>query len=88
MYSLVYSPKAEKAIPKFPRDYQKLILSKLVLLKDNPRPRGYDKIAVSNPPLYRIRIGNYRAFYFINDVIEKVIIVDVERRTTQTYKRR
>lgn len=86
MYNLAYSPRAQKALRRFPADYQRLILSKLPALKENPRPRGYDKIAAKKPPLYRIRIGAYRIFYFIGEETKSITIVDVERRTTQTYR--
>ncbi len=85
MLNLIYSPRAQKALRKFPKDYQLLIARKIVRLKDNPRPRGHDKIAAKKPPLYRIRTGNYRVFYFIDEDLKEVIIVDIERRTTQTY---
>ena len=86
MYNVTYSPRAQKYLRKFPKDYQSLILKKLVALKDNPKPRGHDKIAARTPPLYRIRIGDYRVFYFIDEMIKEVVIVDVKRRTTQTYR--
>lgn len=85
MFNLVYSPKATKAIKKFPQEYQKLILKKIIILQKNPWPRGYDKIVAENPPLYRIRIGDYRVFYFIEEEIKEIIIVDIKRRTSQTY---
>lgn len=85
MFNLIYSPRATKAIKKFPQEYQKLILKKIIILQNNPRPRGYDKIAAKNPPLYRIRIEDYRVFYFIEEVKE-IIVVDIKRRTTQTYR--
>lgn len=85
MFNLIYSPKAKKSLKKIPPDYQKLILKKTPILKENPKPRGFDKIAAKNPPLYRIRIGDYRVFYFIDEEIKTVIIVDVIRRTSQTY---
>ena len=85
MFSLLYSPKAEKALKKFPKEYQRLILKKVLILKENPKPRGYDKIAARIPPAYRIRIGDYRVFYFIVEERKQVIIVDIKRRTTQTY---
>ncbi len=86
MYNLIYSPRAQKSLLRFPKDYQRLILKKLVELRENPRPRGHDKIAAQKPPLYRIRIGNYRVFYFVDDVEKMVIVVDAKRRTTQTYR--
>ena len=87
MYSLIYSPRSQKSLRKFPKEYQSLILRKLASLKDNPKPRGYDKIAARIPPLYRICIGDYRVFYFINEEIKEVIVADVKRRTTQTDRR-
>lgn len=85
MYYLSYSPKAKKSLKKIPRDYQKLILKKTPILKENPKPRGFDKIAAKSPPLYRIRVGDYRVFYFIDEEDKTVIIVDIVRRTSQTY---
>ncbi len=86
MFNLLYSSKAQKSLKKFPKEYQRLILTKTVILKANPKPRGFDKIAAKEPPLYRIRVGDYRVFYFINEAEKIVIIVDVVRRTTQTYR--
>lgn len=88
MYSLIYSPRAQKSLKKFPKEYQRLILNKIVILAENPRPRGHDKIAARIPPLYRIRVGDYRVFYFINDKEKSVIVVDFVRRTTQTYRKK
>lgn len=85
MYLLIYSPRAEKSLKKFPQDYQRLILKKTSTLQSNPKPWGFDKIAAKNPPLYRIRVGNYRVFYFIEEKDKTVIIVDILRRTSQTY---
>lgn len=86
MFNLIYSPRARKALKKFPQEYQKLILKKTLALQETPKPRGYDKIVAKNPPLYRIRIGDYRIFYFIEETAEEVIVVDIIRRTTQTYR--
>lgn len=86
MLDLIYSPRAQKALKKFPKDYQLLIVKKIVQLKNNPKPRGFDKIAAKKPPLYRIRIGDYRVFYFIDETDKEIIIVDIQRRTTQTYR--
>lgn len=86
MFELTYSPRAKKSLKKLPVDYQRLILKKLPALQANPRPRGHDKIAAKKPPLYRIRIGAYRVFYFIDEENKEVIIVDIPRRTTQTYR--
>ncbi len=85
MFNLIYSPQAQKSLKKFPQDYQLLIAKKIVQLRENPKPRGHDKISAKDPPLYRIRVGDYRVFYFIDEELKEVIIVDIKRRTTQTY---
>ena len=85
MHNLSYSPRAQKTLRRFPKDYQLLIARKIAQLKDEPKPRGFDKIAAAKPPLFRIRVGDYRVFYFIDEEIKEVIIVDIKRRTTQTY---
>lgn len=86
MFDLIYSPKAQKSLRKLPKEYQVLILKKLPILEADPKPGGHDKIAAGKPPLYRIRIGDYRVFYFIKEEAKEVIIVDIKRRTTQTYR--
>jgi mRNA interferase RelE/StbE len=86
MHNLIYSPRAQKALKKFPKDYQLLIARKIALLKTDPKPRGFDKIATKTPPLYRIRVGDYRVFYFIDENLKEVTVVDIKRRTTQTYR--
>lgn len=86
MHKLIYAPRAEKALKKFPKDYQLLIARKIAQLEDDPKPRGYDKIVAKNPPIYRIRVGDYRVFYFIDENLKEVTVVDIKRRTTQTYR--
>lgn len=86
MFNLIYSPRAQKALKRFPKNYQLLIAKKIVQLKDNPKPRGFDKIAAKKPPLCRIRAGDYRIFYFIDETAREVIVVDIQRRTIQTYR--
>ena len=73
MYGLIYSPRSQKSLRKFPKEYQSLILRKLASLKNNPKPRGYDKIDARTPPLH-----------FVDEEVKEIIIVDVKRRTTQT----
>ncbi len=52
-------------------------------LKENPRPIGCKKLFES---LYRIRIGDYRVIYWIDDKEKTIIITKVERRKERTYR--
>lgn len=51
-----------------------------------PRPRGTVKLG-GVAPLYRRRVGEYRMIYAVFDAERLVKILDIERRTSQSYKR-
>jgi mRNA interferase RelE/StbE len=59
------------------KDYQKLIRS-IASLENNPRPVGCKKLKGRTG--YRIREGNYRVIYEINDKILTVTVVEAGDR--------
>lgn len=59
---------------KLAEDLENLMLS----LENNPRPSGYKKL--KGRPAYRIRHGNYRIIYEINDNIITVTVTNVGHR--------
>ena len=50
----------------------------------NPRPKKTKKLSESG--LWRIRIGDFRIVYAVDDEAQAVIIVRVARRKEDTYK--
>lgn len=64
-----------KTIPE--RDYQK-IMAAIADLANNPRPVGCKKL--KGRPGYRIREGNYRVIYEINDKILTVTVIEAGDR--------
>jgi mRNA interferase RelE/StbE len=54
-------------------------------LEKEPRPKRVKKLAESS--LWRIRVGQYRVVYNIDDEERLVIVVWVARRKEDTYKR-
>ncbi|MBL7718682.1 MAG: type II toxin-antitoxin system RelE/ParE family toxin [Flavipsychrobacter sp.] len=52
------------------------IASEIDSLSDNPRPDGCKKLKGGQTDLWRIRVGNYRVVYRIDDTI---YIVNVQR---------
>ena len=54
------------------------ISRKLLELEDNPRPHGIQKL--HGQDRYRIRIGDYRVLYIIDDRAQTVEIVAVGHR--------
>jgi len=77
-YKVVVKPSAAKELDKLPkRDLQK-VASKIKKLAKEPRPVGSEKL--SGQERYRIRQGNYRIIYSIEDVIKIVRVVKVAHR--------
>ena len=73
MYKVVIRKKALKELEEFPRkDYQRATTAILDLEKD-PRPHGSRKL--QDRAGYRIRIGDFRVIYVINDSNKEVTII-------------
>ncbi len=70
MYSLEFKPRAKKQLEKLPDSISKKLLVAINALCKNPRPRGYIKLTGKRG--YRIRKGDYRIIYNIED--SKIII--------------
>lgn len=85
MYSPLYNKRFEKQIQKFPKKEQIKILEKIIKCLENPRQHSI-KLATTQPPIYRLRGGEYRIFFELDNQKQIMIITDVERRTTQTYR--
>ena len=63
-------------------DYRR-ILGALKALAANPRPNGCYKLFDN---IYRVRVGNWRIIYLVNDNGETVEVGSVRRRSERTYK--
>ena len=83
-YTVIFKPSAAKQIRRIDRKEQKKIIAVAVSLAENPRPHGYKKL-VDEVDLYRIRIGNYRIIYQIQDKFLIVIVVHIKKRDERTY---
>lgn len=82
-----------KALKKFPRNDQKNIVDAVEYLAKDPRPAGKsfkplkgELLIFSHLPQCRIRVGDYRVFYDIEDSLKKVYIIAVRRRREDTYE--
>ncbi len=66
------------------RDYER-IAQAISTLEQESRPSRVKKLVESG--LWRIRVGQYRVVYSIDDRKNLVIVVRVARRTEDTYRR-
>ena len=72
-YEVVFSKRAAKDIEKLPAKVVEKIIPVIISLEEDPRPSGCKKLK-GYPDLWRIRIGNYRVIYSIDD---KIVLVDI-----------
>jgi len=77
-HTLYILPRAQKALKSIPIDAYQSIRDKIFSLSAVPRPHGCVKL--SGREGWRIRIGNYRVIYEINDYRRMVTILDIGDR--------
>jgi mRNA interferase RelE/StbE len=77
-YEVHIVPSVEKEMDKLADLIHARISSKILTLENNPRPRGYKKL--SGKEEYRIRAGDYRVLYAVNDKDHIVTILAVGHR--------
>ena len=79
MYKVYIEKSAQKEIKKIPIEDLQKILEEIKKLSINPRPNGCRKLSVSKDD-WRIRIGNYRVVYEIDDKQKSVKVMIVRHR--------
>jgi mRNA interferase RelE/StbE len=80
-YKLQFDKRYLKDLQKIPQQFRKQICEKVENLAVNPRPEGYTKLSGSKKHvLYRIRCGDYRIVYTIQDDVLIVIVIEVGHR--------
>ncbi len=68
---------AEKELDKIPLKVYRQIAKHIFALGTNPRPSGIKKLKEG---IYRIRVGDYRIVYSIDDTTKIVEIIKVKHR--------
>jgi len=78
-YTVIISRASQKAIDRLAGDIYSRIIRKLETLEDNPRPMGVEKLTGADN-LYRVRVGDWRIVYAIQDRKLIVLVVKVAHR--------
>jgi mRNA interferase RelE/StbE len=65
-YQVIIPKPLQKQIDKIPQETRDRVLEKILELVENPRPSGTKKLKGSDSE-YRIRVGDYRVRYEIDD---------------------
>lgn len=79
MYEVYITKTAKSDLEKLSHSILERIASQIKALSQNPRPIGCKKIVGSKHD-WRIRIGDYRVVYEINDSSRKIIVIRVRHR--------
>jgi mRNA interferase RelE/StbE len=71
--------RVEKVLRRLPRDLLERIRKAIRALANDPRPRGYKKLA-GHENLYRIRVGDWRISYAIEEDRLIVLVLEISPR--------
>ncbi len=77
-YQILVLPAAARAIKKLPPEAKRRIQAAVELLAEDPRPPAAKKL--TGRPEWRVRTGDYRVLYRIQDDVLTVVIVHARHR--------
>ncbi|MBI5699105.1 type II toxin-antitoxin system RelE/ParE family toxin [Candidatus Saganbacteria bacterium] len=79
LYNVLITKSAQKEIKYLPKSEIPGIITKIKSLAADPRPLGAKKL-LGSANAYRIRKGDYRIVYSIEDKTREVVIYKVDHR--------
>ncbi len=77
-YTVLLKPSVVREMKKLPQDIKIRIAERIDRLEKEPRPADCLKMQGDN--LYRIRVGDYRIIYQVQDTVLVVLVVKVGNR--------
>jgi len=84
MHEITFSKQADKALRRMPRNIALTIGKKIKELANNPNGmRNIKKL--TNHPGYRLRVGDWRILYIVNDNELLIHIINIKTRG-EVYK--
>lgn len=83
-YTVTFARTARKDLESLDRAIAKRVLSRIEALAEEPRPSGCRKLVGANN-LWRIRVGDYRVIYSVDDR-RHLIDVAVIRHRRDAYR--
>ncbi len=86
-YQVVFTKKVSKEIRQLNKKDIPLIVEKAASLEQDPRPDGSKKLSGIREDFWRVRVGNYRIIYLIEDKIKVVKVTKVGHRKN-IYKKK
>ena len=78
-YAVEIKPSARKELEALPDHVLSRVVRKIQSLSDNPRPAGCKKLK-GYKDLWRIRVGDWRVVYIIDDAVRVVSVTRIAHR--------
>ncbi len=78
-YTVGTAPAVDKQLSRLPRSVQRRLTETIEGLESNPRPHGVKKLEGPDN-LWRVRVGDYRIIYTIEDDRLLVLVVKIGHR--------
>ena len=77
-YQVIIKRPAEKELDALQANIRERIIKHLLDLEENPRPSGIKKL--QGQESYRLRVGDYRVLYTVDDKAKQVVILAIGHR--------
>ena len=84
-YRVELSPAAQRQLRRLPPGATAALRAPILALALDPRPPGATKL--SGTDFWRVRLGELRVIYAIDDAVRLVVVLRVARRSESTYRR-
>ncbi len=79
MYEVHILPRVYKTWKRLPKPFLRRLIERIQALASDPRPPGSKKLR-GHKDVYRLRVGDYRILYRIDDERRRVIILNIGHR--------
>jgi len=80
MYSVKITSRAEGELKRLDRPVKNRVVTAILALASDPRPPGCLKVK-SAEGVWRIRVGDWRIGYEIDDSLQEVVVIKVGHRS-------
>ncbi|MBE2223052.1 MAG: type II toxin-antitoxin system RelE/ParE family toxin [Anaerolineae bacterium] len=80
MYKILFTKQANKSLRKMPRNVSDLMRQKLDLIATDPYGQHNNVTKLQNRPGYRVRVGDWRIIYEIQDGQLVILVLKIAPR--------
>lgn len=79
-YRVILEQTAQRDLKALDPVIARRVQEKLLSLEQNPRPQGVRKLRAVRPQRYRLRVGDWRVLYTVDDPLHEVRIYRIKHR--------